>query len=151
MWNCNLFTIYVTVSLDSSHTCTAQATAFQQTASLVAWIEYATNMALYSSYQFIEMYLDCPHNWCQRSAWNLCMHCYWLQWPAGVWLKIDGYDFAKWPLGTEAEVVVYADPLIRYKGDQGVLLIVTCGTDTLSEVKWALCATIWRQRGVKTD
>lgn len=45
-------------------------------------------------------------------------------------LKIDSYDFANGSLWTQ-DGVVLTDPLIRFKGDQDVLLTVTSGAGIL--------------------
>lgn len=52
--------------------------------------------------------------------------------------------------GDRRRVVLYADPLIRHKGDQGVLLIVTDGAGELHKVDRAFSSTVWIERGVKT-
>lgn len=128
-----LAAIYVIVPLCSSHAfyaqeCRkAQVTGYRQLWCIFS-VEYATNLSLYSVYQYIKICLDWPCKLISKFSLGL-MNCYWLQWLAAVCPKIDSYDFAKGPLGTEAEVV-WADPLIRYKGDRGVLLIVNGGAAT---------------------
>lgn len=47
---------------------------------------------------------------------------------------------------------VWADPLIRYEGDQGVLLILTGGAGTLlHKVEQAFSVTARRRRAVAVD